>query len=107
MQPMKFVTWLLSAALALLVTVLAASPALALVQKSGGSFSCGPDQRVRINAKGQGTIKIYINNLQRSEVTLSTIQPTYYQYQSRSISTWKVTSNDILVDSGTGPDCVP
>jgi hypothetical protein len=28
-----------------------------------------------------------------------------YQYQQRSVSTWKVTSDDILVDIGTGPSC--
>jgi hypothetical protein len=63
---------------------------------------------VRVDAKGQGYIRIYVSDMPNSKVTyhLSTIQPVDYQSTYRSAS-WKVTSDDILVDSGTYASCQP
>jgi hypothetical protein len=83
------------------------TPAEALIQ-STGSQSCSAGFYVRVDAKGQGYINIYVSNMTYPKITyhLSTIQPVDYQSVYRSAS-WKVTSDDILVDSGTYASCEP
>jgi hypothetical protein len=99
----------LSAVLAVTLVVLCAgmTPARALIQ-STGSQSCSAGFYVRVDAKGQGYIRIYVSDMTSPKVTyhLSTIQPVDYQSTYRSAS-WKVTSDDILVDSGTYASCQP
>jgi len=93
---------------AAVVTVLLAQvpPAKAVVGKSG-TQSCASGLYVQLIAKGQGDINFYIpsdtfRNIQYS----STITTVYYKSRLRS-GTWTITSDDILVDSGTYARCVP
>lgn len=83
------------------------TPAQALIQ-STGSRSCSAGFYVRVDAKGQGYLNIYVSDMTYPKVTyhLSTIQSVDYQSTYRSAS-WKVTSDDILVDSGTYSSCKP
>jgi hypothetical protein len=86
--------------------LLPASPAHAEVQKSG-SQSCGVGLYVRLTAKGQGTLSFYLpNGVFRHSEYHSTIYPGSWTSTSRS-GTWTITSDDILVDSGTFASCVP
>ena len=99
-------TSVLFGALTALLLALSTQPARAVVGKSG-TQSCGSGLYVQLVAKGQGDINFYIpsgtfRNIQYS----STITTVYYTSRLRS-GTWTVTSDDILVDSGTYATCVP
>lgn len=96
----------LAVCLATGVLVVTAAPAYATVQKSG-SQSCGSGLYVELVGKGQGNISFYLpsGTLRYSEHH-STIYTGYYRSNSRSAS-WTVSSDDILVDSGTYATCVP
>lgn len=94
-------------AVTLVVLCTGIAPARALIQ-STGSQSCPSGFYVRVDAKGQGYINIYVSNMTTPKITyhLSTIQPVSYQSVYRSAS-WMVTSDDILVDAGTYASCEP
>lgn len=81
-------------------------PAHALIQKSG-SQSCAVGSYVQLAGKGQGTISFYapVSTFRYSEYHTA-IYTGYYTSHLRSAS-WTITSDDILVDSGTYATCVP
>jgi hypothetical protein len=101
----RVVSGLLAAAVVTLVAV-PAPPAAAVVGKSG-TQSCASGFYVQLIAKGEGDISFYIpSGTYRDTQYSSTITSVYYTSRLRSGS-WTITSDDILVDSGTYARCVP
>lgn len=98
---------------AILITTVAAATLLspvtaahAVIAKSG-SQSCGAGLYVELVGKGQGDLNFYTpSGTFRYIEYHSTIYTGYYKSSLRS-ATWKITSDDILVDSGTYATCVP
>lgn len=96
----------LLAAAAVTLLAVPASPAGAVVGKSG-TQSCASGFYVQLIAKGQGDISFYIPTGTFRDVQFSsTITTVYYTSRLRS-GTWTITSDDILSDSGTYARCVP
>jgi hypothetical protein len=97
---------LVASGAAVAMLILPATSADALVQKTGGSKSCAVDQRVGIAAEGQGNINYYVNGAWRFGRYHGLIYSYTYRYTNRSISSWRVTSDDILVNAGTLAVCL-
>ena len=96
----------LLAAVAVTLLVMPVRPAAAEIGKSG-TQSCASGLYVQLIAKGQGDINFYIpSGTFRNIQYTSTITTVYYTSRFQS-GTWTITSDDILVDSGTYARCVP
>lgn len=77
----------------------------AVIAKSG-SQSCAAGLYVELVGKGQGDLNFYTpSGTFRYIEYHSTVSTGYYRSSLRS-ATWKVTSDDILVDAGTYATCV-
>lgn len=94
-------------ALSLLACTLTASPASAVVQKTG-SKSCGLNQFVSIKATGSGNIKFYYpSSTYRTSRNHGTAIYSSTVATGRNSTTWKVTTDGLLDDAATNAVCAP
>lgn len=77
----------------------------ALVTKTGGAKACSTGQVVYLTARGGGTIQYYTNGVLRNTKYLSVTQSATWKSGSMSVSSWKITSDGALYDSGASAWC--
>lgn len=93
-------------AAAFLLVGLSISPASADVYVSGGSFACPPDSKIRMQAHGGGTIRYYVNGSERYLLYGPAVSYWKFDYNGRSLRSWKISSDEVLYNSGTGLSCL-